>query len=82
MPPGSGQVGPIFPQNNQNDATRRLTVRILIIAVLLAIPAGLWLARGSGPSAQTTHLLVLLFRGLIIVAVGVEIARIVSRRKR
>jgi hypothetical protein len=56
-----------------------MSMRTVAIASLLAIPVCFWLARGTGPSEQATYWLGGAFRGLVVVAVGIEVARLATR---
>ena len=54
--------------------------KLVLSAVVLAIPITYWLSRGDGPSPELTRMWAWAFRGLTVVAVGVEVARRVERR--
>jgi len=55
--------------------------RLVLWGVVLGIPASIWLVRGSGPSPELTQTWVWIFRGLIVVAIGIEVAKWAKRRQ-
>ncbi|HEY3885567.1 MAG TPA: hypothetical protein VGL62_10195 [Vicinamibacterales bacterium] len=58
-----------------------VTRRLVLWGVLIGVPVAVWLARGSGPPPEFTQAWVWILRGLIVVAVGVEIAKWANRRQ-
>jgi hypothetical protein len=73
---GIGSAGP----RGRRDASR-VTWRLVLWGIVIGIPVAVWLAQGSGPSPEFTQKWVWTFRGLVVIAVGIEIAKWAKRRQ-
>jgi hypothetical protein len=58
-----------------------MTRKLVLWAVVLAIPVTWWLSRGDGPSPEFTQMLLWALRGLTVIALGIEVAKWAERRK-
>jgi uncharacterized BrkB/YihY/UPF0761 family membrane protein len=60
---------------------REVRWRLVLWGVVLGVPIAFWLAHGGEPSRDFTRAWVWTLRGLVVIAVGIEIMKWANRKQ-